>query len=405
VCAWYKGIEIPDNDAERVAAVHSYDILDSDPETEYDDIAELAATIVGCRVSYIGFFDDERLWLKAKYGLPPTLTERPRELTLCSPTICQNDLVVVRDMSQDPHYAELPTVKNPPNAKFYCAMPLINPEGYALGTLCVWDPEPKDIDAESQQCMRRLGRLLLARLESRRRIIELDQAQSELQAAVQSAARAREDRDALLRSVFPSDIAEKLLAGEKVLPRFFGSVSVLFIDFESFTGIAESMEPRTLIEQLDEYFSLFDRIVRDHGLEKIKTVGDAYMCAAGLSDESRDHGVLACTAAWEIMASMDKVNAQRRKLMLPEWPIRIGIHSGSVISGVVGEKRVTYDIWGDGVNVAKRMQENSKPGAINISEATYGLVADRFAVEERGTVNAKNKGAIAMYYLKGPLSG
>ena len=141
MCAWYKRIEIPDNDEERVASVQTYGILDTDPEIEFDDITELAAKITGCRVSYIGFFDDKRLWLKAKYGLPPTLTERPRELTLCSPTICQNDLVVVADMSRHPRYSDLPSVKNPPNARFYCAMPLINAEGYALGTLCVWDPE------------------------------------------------------------------------------------------------------------------------------------------------------------------------------------------------------------------------------------------------------------------------
>lgn len=404
MCAWYKGIEIPDNDRERAEAVRSYDILDTAPEAEYDEITQLAASLTDCQISYIGFFDDKRLWLKAKYGLPPSLTERPRELTLCSPTICQSDLVLVKDMSQHPRYADLPTVKNPPNAKFYCAMPLINPEGFALGTLCVWDPEPKELEPRIQQAIRSLAHQVLARLELRRRIIDLENANGELSAAAAEAQREKEQREDLVRKIFPGAIAERLFEGEPIAPRFFASVSVLFIDFEGFTAIAESMEPRLLIEQLDSYFSTFDRIVSEHGMEKIKTVGDAYMCVAGLQEENRQHAWDACKAALEIRATMERINSERRKLQLQKWQVRIGIHSGSAIAGVVGEERVTYDIWGDGVNVAKRMQETCEPGSINISEATFGLIADRFAVEERGTIEAKNKGPVKMYYLDDALA-
>ena len=145
---WYKGIEIPDNDEERVAALVAYDILDSGAEIEYDDITELAASITGCKVAYITFFGEKRSWMKSKYGLPKNRPDRPRELSLCSPTICQSDLLIVPDLSENPRYANLPAVKNPPYAKFYCAMPLINPDGYALGTLCTWDPEIKELGPE-----------------------------------------------------------------------------------------------------------------------------------------------------------------------------------------------------------------------------------------------------------------
>ena len=404
MCAWYSGIEIPDNDTERVESVAAYQILDTDPEIEYDDITELAASLTGCKVSYIGFFDDKRLWLKSKYGLPLTLTERPRELTLCSPTICQTDLVVIPDMSRNPRYADLPTVKNPPHAKFYCAMPLINSEGFALGTLCVWDTDAKDLEPERQQFMRRLARQVLTRLELRRCIIELRSEQKELLAALETAQSAIKKGEDLIRDLFPDPIADQILTDQPVETKFYGFATTLFIDFEGFTTIAETLEPRVLIEQLDDYFSIFDQIVEQYGLEKIKTVGDAYLAVAGAPKEIPNHALRATQAAVGIKRAMDKVNANRKKLALQEWPIRIGVHSGSIIAGVVGSKRITYDIWGDGVNLAKRMQENCEPGRINISEATVGFISNDFETRPRGFLEAKNKGPIKMYYLIGPVS-
>jgi class 3 adenylate cyclase len=373
--------------------------LDTEPEQDFDDITELAACLTGCRVSYIGFFDDKRLWLKSKYGLPPDLMERPRELTLCSPTICQSDLVVVPDMSKDPRYADLPTVKNPPNAKFYCAMPLINPEGFALGTLCVWDTEVLDLEPEAQQCIRRLARQVLSKLELRRQIVDLYRKTEEVAQALEvektNAVKATE----LIRNLFPSSVASQIIEGAPVEPRFFGSATAIFIDFESFTTLAETIEPRVIIEQLGDFFSVFDRIVEKHGLEKIKTIGDGYLALSGLPVETRDHAQRACLAALEIRDTMEKRNAERRKLLLPEWPIRIGVHTGSIIAGIVGVSRMTYDVWGDGVNLASRLQENCAAGQINISEATVGLLGDAFELEARGELDVKNKGSVKMYYL------
>lgn len=404
MCASYKGIEVPDNDAERVDALARYEILDTDPEIDYDDITELAAKLTGCHASYIGFFDDKRLWLKAKYGLPPTLTERPRELTLCAPTICQTDLVMIPDMTQNPRYADLPTVKNPPHARFYCAMPLINPDGFALGTLCVWDSEAKELEPEGQQHIRRLARQVLTRLELRRRIIELHRKQEDLLAAAETARSAIEHKEQLIRELFPDPIATRVLADEPVETRFYAFASVLFVDFEDFTKIAESLEPRVLIEQLNDYFAIFDQIVESYGLEKIKTIGDAYLAVAGVPREVPDHALRATRAALDINRAMDKLNDKRKKLALQEWPIRIGIHSGSLIAGVSGGKRITYDVWGDGVNLAKRMQENCEPGKINISEATVGLISSAFETQGRGFLEAKNKGPVRMYYVLGPRS-
>jgi adenylate cyclase len=405
MCALYKGIEIPDNNAERVRAVKSYEILDTEPERDFDEIIELAASLTGCKASYIAFFDDRRAWLKSKYGLPEALTERPRELSLCSRTLCQSDLMVVADLSKDPRYADLPTVKNPPNAKFYCSMPLINREGFALGTLCVWDREPRELDPWLGQCMRRLGSQILSKLELRREMIELRQREKEALVALESHESAAYRNTRLIQSLFPKSVAKLIAEDQPVEPRYYASATIMLIDFEGFTGLAESTEPRALIEQLGDFFSLFDRVVEKHELEKIKTIGDGYLAASGLPDERRDHAHCACLAALEIQHAMDKRNAERRKLMLTEWPIRIGIHSGSVIAGIVGTTRLTYDIWGDGVNLAARLQEACEAGQINISDATAGLVGRDFQIRERGRIQARNKGPLRMYYLVGRSEG
>ncbi|RME94981.1 MAG: GAF domain-containing protein, partial [Alphaproteobacteria bacterium] len=156
--AHYKGIEIPVNDQARVAALRSYDILDSEPEAEYDAITSMAAQISGCQFAYISFCDETRFWLKSKHGYPESFRERPRELSMCPPALLQTDLLIVEDMRRHPRYKNLPSVKNPPHTRFYCAMPLVNPDGHALGTLCVWDPGRKQLNEQQCNCMRGLAK-------------------------------------------------------------------------------------------------------------------------------------------------------------------------------------------------------------------------------------------------------
>lgn len=397
--ATYRNIEIPDNDAERVAAVKSYRILGTAPETAYDDIVELAAQITGCRISYISFFDETLSRLKARYGIPLNRPDRPRELSLCSPTICQSDLLIIPNLAENPRYKDLPAVVQPPYARFYCAMPLINSDGYALGTLCVWDPEPKTLTPEQQQAMRRLARQVMSKLEMRRSIFALKERIDQLEEEARKARIDLDTRERLLLDVYPAEVARQILAGFSMQPRYFPNATVMFLDFAHFSQLGESLTPRELIEQLDEYFSLFDEIMEKHGIIKVKTVGDAYLAASGIIEERPDHALRICAAACDVAAVMRTANAVRRKLCLAEWQLRTGIHSGAVIAGLIGTSRTTYDIWGDAVNIAKRLQERCEPGCINISDSTLGLVARHYASEPRGGITAKHKGEIQMHYL------
>jgi len=202
----------------------------------------------------------------------------------------------------------------------------------------------------------------------------------------------------LLLNILPEETAEELKQNGKVQAKKFDSVTVLFTDFEGFTNFAENLSPEKLVESVDFYFSKFDEIMEKYDLEKIKTVGDSYMCAGGLPFPTEDHAQKMVQAAFEIAAFVKEAkntndNEQTR------FDIRIGINTGPVVAGVVGTKKFSFDIWGDTVNIASRMESNSEPGKINISENTYALIKDTFDCEYRGKIKAKNRGMMKMYFV------
>ncbi|WP_224491180.1 adenylate/guanylate cyclase domain-containing protein [Robertkochia flava] len=206
--------------------------------------------------------------------------------------------------------------------------------------------------------------------------------------------------DALLRNILPDETADELKENGRVKAKKFESVSVMFADFRGFTRYSEDMDPEELVRRVDFYFSRFDEIMEKFNLEKIKTMGDAYMCAGGLPFPSEDHAARMVMAAFEMAEFVEKVKQED-----PDDPtrfeIRIGINTGPVIAGVVGTKKFVYDIWGDTVNIASRMESNSEPGRINVSENTYKIIKDKFECTFRGMVDVKNKGMMKMYFVNG----
>jgi adenylate cyclase len=383
---------VPENEVDRIAVVDSYQVANTPPEVSYDDIAELAAELCQCPVGMINIIADTNEWLKAKYGLPPNLSYIPRG-TACSTAICQSDLLTVNDLSRDERFADHPAVRDEPHFRYYSGMPLINDEGYALGTVCVFDFEPREPTHQQLDALRRLSRQTMAHLELRRKLIELNGAQQALEIAE---TRSRE----MLLNILPQKIAEELQDGNSVEPRYYDSATIMFTDFKGFTQLAEASEPRTLVNDLNQYFSAFDDIVERHNIEKIKTIGDAYMCAGGLPEKTSTHAKDICHAALEIRDYMARVNHQREAMRLPPWELRIGIHSGSVMAGVVGRKKFTYDIWGDAVNIAALMESGGEAGKITISDKTHHHIKDEFQCTHRGPVESKKKGTLDTWFLE-----
>lgn len=205
--------------------------------------------------------------------------------------------------------------------------------------------------------------------------------------------------DQLLLNILPEDTATELKDNGKVKAKRFESVSVMFTDFKGFTAYSDKLSPEELVDSIDFYYSKFDEIIEKHGLEKIKTVGDAYMCAGGLPDPDPNNAYKMTEAAIEI-AEFVKESKKNDPDDMTRFDIRIGINTGPVVAGVVGKKKFAYDIWGDTVNIASRMESNSEPGKINVSEATYKLIKDRFECSYRGEIDAKNKGMMKMYFVE-----
>jgi adenylate cyclase len=210
----------------------------------------------------------------------------------------------------------------------------------------------------------------------------------------------QEKSELLLTNILPRSIAERLKAASRTIADHFDSASILFADVVDFTPFAQRLAPAEVVGILDQLFSHFDTLVERHGLEKIKTIGDAYMAAAGVPDPSPDHAGRAALLALDMQAAVATSAVGDGSGL----ELRIGINSGPVIAGVIGTKRFLYDLWGDAVNTASRMEEHGTPGEIQITRATYELLKDEFVCRRRGTIEVKGKGQMETWYLVGPRS-
>ena len=207
----------------------------------------------------------------------------------------------------------------------------------------------------------------------------------------------KERAEQLVSNILPRQTAEELKSFGRVSRKKYKMVTVLFSDIQEFTKIAEDMSPDKLLDELDKYFLHFDMVVEQYNIEKIKTIGDAYMCAGGIPQKNRTNPIEVVLAAIEMRQYMQDLKTKKENV----WDVRIGIHTGGVIAGVVGSKKFSYDIWGDTVNIASRMESLGKPGEINISETTYDIVKEYFECIPRGKVPAKYKGELYMYFVNG----
>ena len=207
----------------------------------------------------------------------------------------------------------------------------------------------------------------------------------------------RKKADDLLLTILPRAVAQELKDKGQSAPQFFPHATVLFSDIVGFTERATSLDPSLLINELNDIFTGFDSIMLAHGCERIKTIGDAYMAASGIPVANPDHAPAMAKAALAMVAWL----TERNKTASQGWEIRVGLDSGSVVGGIVGRHRYIYDVFGDTVNTASRMESASAPMQINLSETTRTLLGDQARVEERGAIEVKGKGLMKMYFLRG----
>ncbi|MBX2886062.1 MAG: adenylate/guanylate cyclase domain-containing protein [Granulosicoccus sp.] len=213
----------------------------------------------------------------------------------------------------------------------------------------------------------------------------------------------KEKVEELLLNILPYETSKELTDTGSSKAREYDCVTVLFTDFKDFTKISEKLTPQALVNMLNVYYSAFDKIMTQFQMEKIKTIGDSYMCAAGVPSLNVNQAIDALRAAIEIRNFVAQEKDKRLSDGDPYFEIRIGVHSGPIVAGIVGIKKFAYDIWGDTVNVASRLEAESEPGQINISDTTYQLVKEKFTCTHRGAINVKNKGKVVMYFVDGPV--
>ncbi|MEM6265006.1 MAG: adenylate/guanylate cyclase domain-containing protein [Bacteroidota bacterium] len=202
--------------------------------------------------------------------------------------------------------------------------------------------------------------------------------------------------DDLLHNILPANIIRDLKETGKTIPKRHKNVSILFTDFEGFTELVASISAITLVNELNDIFGRFDEIMEETEVEKIETIGDAYMAACGLEEETTNHAVNCITAAQKMLAYLE----ERNKHHEITWRMRVGIHSGTIVAGVVGKKKFAYDLFGDTINTASRIESAGEAGKINISDSTHELVKNNFPCLSRGKIFAKGKGELDMYFVE-----
>lgn len=258
-----------------------------------------------------------------------------------------------------------------------------------------------DKELSSAETARHIAQLgMRNEIEQKEKTAALERKKNEeLKQAFLQLEEAKKRSEELLHNILPEETAREIKENGKALARYYESATVMFCDITGFTTISEQLAPQLLINCIDTCYSKFDEIVERYGVEKIKVIGDSYMCASGLPIENTTHALDMLKAVFEMHTFSEAYSEELRKQGMPAFRFRFGVHTGALVSGVVGHKKFAYDIWGDTVNIAARMEQSSEPGKINISEATYQLVKEHFTCTHRGKIQAKNKGEIDMYFV------
>lgn len=397
----------PPDETERLQTLQKLHILDTPREERFDRIVRLAAQCFETPLAAVSLVDRDRQWFKSKVGIP--FDQTPRRISMCAHAILQNQVMVIPDARLDMRFASSPLVVKDPMVRFYAGRPLKS-QGRNIGTLCVMDRKPRDFGEHSVRLLEQFAVLIeeqidmLGTIEAQNKALqaqrELEESQRRLSDAMAELESEKARSDELLHHMLPDNVARELQTYGRVKPVLHPDVSVMFADFTAFTRVAERLTPEELVGELNECFCQFDWITSRLGVEKLKTVGDCYICAAGLNTPSPDDALNMVRVALEIRDFIAERRAAYLSSGKPYWDVRIGLHSGPLVAGIVGVRKFVYDIWGDTMNTAARIEANGVPGKVNASATFLNRVKDRVVSEPRGKVACKNKGDIEMAFIE-----
>ena len=383
----------------RLKELLSYQILDTEQEYAFDDLVDFASNILGFPFVFINLIDSDRQWPLAGSGLPREAAQCPRNDSLCNFVVKHHEALIIPDAQADDRYSSVAVVCNEPHVRFYAGAPLINKNGHALGSLCVVDFEPREFPYEKVENLKSISRQVVAQMELRKQLIETQELKEQLKNHLGSLEEEKNISERFLKNLLPGNLSQQWLKNGSIEPLYYDEVTIGFTDFVNFTNNSLQGDPAELIHRLSEYFSSFDEICGLLGVEKLKTIGDSFMFGCGIPERSRHHATLSCLTALLFQKQVGELNNIQEQMGRSPWPMRIGIHSGPLMAGIVGKSKFSYDVWGDTVNIASRFEQNSEEKRINISEATHYRINQFFDCTPRGYVDIKGKGSTKMFWL------
>ncbi len=400
---------LPANEAERQQEVFRLNLLDTPSEERFDRIVRLTRRLFDVPISYVSLVDQNRQWFKSSIGIDRQSTGR--DISFCGHAILQDEALIIPDARKDLRFAGNPMVIGEPFVRFYAGQPLRGPRGHKVGTLCIVDPRPRAFTQHDVELLHELttlverelelGDVIQAQTEAIKIKDALADSQAELAKTVEDLQHSKRQTEEMLHNILPSELADELRANGHVKPMRYEPVFVLFTDFAGFTKAAEKMEAGELVEELNECFCHFDWVMGKYGVEKLKTIGDGYLAVAGMPRSTPEDAMNVLRAALEMRDYMLKRKTEREASGHPFWDIRIGLHVGPLVAGVVGVRKIAYDVWGDTVNTASRIESAGEPGRVDVSADFHAWVSDRVISESRGKIDCKHKGEIEMFFVDG----
>jgi adenylate cyclase len=361
---------ILENEQERLQDLESLGIVKEDirKDQRFSSLPRLASYLTSCPQAWINIIDKDTQHCKIDYGQNSVLSymsrEIPRGLTACQHVVNNNcEPLVIEDCTVDERTKLVAEASGGGFPRFYAGSPIVSKNGFILGTFCVMDEEPRSISHEQLEGLRLLADQFVELLDTRQ--VEAPSVNNDDKLAVNG--------------------------------DYYSSASILFADFVGFTQKTEEIQPGELSEILSSYFNGFDQIMERFGLKKVKTIGDAYMAIGGVPDKNSDHAVQVCKAAQEMIKYVNGMGVQQEALGKDSWKLRVGINTGPVIAGNTGDN---FDIWGDAVNVAARLESSGEEGKIQISDKTKQFLSENAKVTFREKVHLKNKGEMDTFFLE-----
>ena len=366
---------IPNEDL-RLTELKRLDIMDKDlgQDPRYSSLTEIASYLTECPYSAINILGSTLQRCKIIFGLSKEEEEdfekdEARDLTICQFSLkTPHQPLIIENLLEDERTKHKYRRPEASSIRFYAGAPLISSKGFSLGVLCVVDDSPKSLKHNQIEGLRILADQIVSLIEN--------------------------DHDAKQLSENEVKINE---ADTESIGKYYSSATILFADFVGFTSKVERLEPGELLATLNTFFQGFDKIVRKYKVRKIKTIGDAYMCVGGITEKRINHASAVCKVALDMLTFVDASNMQHEVLGKERWELRIGIHSGALIAGISGN---SFDIWGDAVNIAARLESSSDPGKIHISEKTRDYLEGLGQLTPRGKITLKDKGNWSTFFLE-----